>query len=1102
MRFFIPLTIFLLLINFRNAFSQIENSVLKSGKIVKAAIKETGIYCINYQKLKELGFSNPENVRVFGNNFSLLPFMNEEKRPEDLSELKLIKENNAIYFYAQNPDSQFFNEEENFYDHQKHLFSDYNYVFLSDFNSGKNNEIQENNFLENIANQSVNEGDFMYFIHNDLVNLQMSGRDWFGENFSYNTSQNFSFTCNNPPNSAKLKISVIARSSVENSFTITTANTSKTITCEKVTNSGLYASRGTLSFVFSPEETQKQNINITFNKTSPSAEGYLDFITLNTKEPLKYNGKQFIFSIFSSGDLSETIEFKLLDPKNNTKILNITDRLSPTLLTYSVSENYARFKAECQKGENRFLVFNSSSDCFTPVLYENIANQNLHGLETPDYLIIAPKIFLPYAQKLKELHSDLKTLIVSPEEIYNEFSSGMRDVSAIRDFIRFLYKKDKRLKYVLLFGDGSLDNKTISKNNTNLIPTYQSPNSLNENNLDSFVSDDFFGFLDDDEGEYFGNLDIGIGRLPVKNTQEAQILTEKIINYQSKGYERNWTKNVCFIADDKDNNLHISQADYLAENLELNYPKVNIKKIYADSYKQVSSASGNTYPEAQEDIINTFNKGALIINYTGHGGMNFFADERILTNTDIDNLKNKNKLPLFITSSCNIGHFDYYDRQSDKSVDSPAEHCLKNPNGGAIAMFTTTRNVLANENFNLNKNIFSVLFEEDNRFGDIIRKAKNLTNDDNMLNFTLLGDPALKLPLPKADIKILKINNIDFEDFSDTIKALGKYEISAEIPSMADFSGTAYIQLFDKPQKITTLNNDNGGTFDYQEYRTKIFDGISSVSNGKFSFKFLVPKDIDYETDFGKLSLYAENNEVTASGVSKLLKIGGSVPNADSDKSGPEIHLYLNSYDFISGGKTENSPTLIAKLSDTSGINISNKNSAHAITLTIDDEAQLTYTLTDYYRPDKDSYTSGKIEYGLKKLKEGKHTLKLKAWDNFNNSSQSSLDFIVTENDKLQIKKLLNYPNPFTDFTKFYFEHNSPQSIINYELTIFTVSGKIVRVFSGEFFSNENLSEPLEWDGSDGYGNKIARGVYFYRLKIKTEDGKKASKYEKLLYLK
>ncbi len=1074
--------------------AQNNNSVFKTGSWVKVAIKEDGIYKLSFTKLKEMGFSEPEKVRIFSGQASMLGFYNNEKRDSTLSEISVLKDNNAVYFFGQSPNTWFYDENKRMYLIENHLFSDENYYFITSNNSLANNNIQQTNY--NSFDEILSQGDFYYHHEKDLVNLQMSGRDWFGENFFYNTSQNFVFETFNIPLQGKLEASLVARSAIDNSFTLQVADFKTTTTAKAVSSSGLYAQRVMFKTDFVPENDNKITVNILFNKNSPSAEGYLDYITINTKENLNYNSQQLQFSYFFSD--TKKIKFNVITTNSDVMMWNVSNKKQPT---YAL--NADNFIFESQKGKNDFVIFRKN-DAFEIENYEKMENQNLRENLTPDLLIITPKIFLPYAQKLQSLHSDLKTMVVETEKIYNEFSSGKTDVSAIRDYIRFLYKQDKRLKYVLLFGDGSVDNKTKNENNTNLIPTYQSPNSLNEDNLDSFVSDDFFGLLDDNEGEYFGDIDIGIGRLPAKTTSEAQTLVNKIEDYlQKNGDNGSWKKNVTLISDDGDNNLHVSQADFLAEYLEENSPEFQIKKIYASAYKQQSTASSNTYPQARENIINAFNNGSIVINYTGHGGMNYFADERLLTNSDIDLLKNKNKLPLFITASCNIGHFDYYDKESNKAPLSPAEHCLLNPNGGAIAMFTTTRNVLSRENFQLNQNIFLYLFDKENRLGDIIRKAKNITNDNNMLNFTLLGDPALKLSLTDYDIKITEINSKDYESFSDTLKALSQCEIKAKISGADNFSGNAFVTIFDKKQQTKTLtNSENPLPFEYQDYTIKIFDGISTVKNSEFSFKFIIPKDIDFNRiDFGKIILYAENKEHSAIGVSKKILIGSSLDNALEDISGPEITLYLNDKNFVSGSKTSSEVSVFAEICDSSGINISAKVPGHGITLILDDDNNSSYLLTDYFKFNNNSYTSGKVEYKLENLKTGNHTLKLKVWDNYNNSSEQTIDFYVVDNDKLSISRLFNYPNPFSTDTKFYFEHNSPQSTIEYELTIFTVSGKIVKSFSGSFFSTETLSEPINWDAKDKYSNSIARGVYFYRLKIKDSQNRKAVKYEKLLYI-
>jgi len=543
----------------------------------------------------------------------------------------------------------------------------------------------------------------------------------------------------------------------------------------------------------------------------------------------------------------------------------------------------------------------------------------------------------------------------------------------------------------------------------------------------------------------------------------------------------------------------------MASQLELLHPQYDIRKIYLDAYRQESSATGTTYPTARAEVNRLLQQGALLICYVGHGGMKYFADERVLTVSDIDAARNGARLPIFVTASCNIGHFDHYDRNTDVTVDSPAEHLLLNPDGGAIALFTTTREVLSSPNFTLGKNIQQYMFAPNadhggaTRLGDIIRQAKIATNDYNMLSFTLLGDPAIKFPFPEKSIEIESIDGKPIDQFSDTLKATTTHQIDFRITGGGN-TGTGFVTLYDKPTQVQTLNNDGHGVFQYDDYKNKIFTGAATIKDGKFSIKFTVPKDIDYNPDYGKLSLYAITDGNEATGVSKQLVIGSSSDDAPDDYAGPSISITTGDGKPVDGARFAISrPYLSIALADSSGINTAGR--GHDITLTIDDSNN-SINLTDYYTAAKDRSSAGTIEYQLPELSDGVHTLKLKAWDNLNNSNELAISFSITGGSELAISHLLNYPNPFTDHTGFYFEHNNPQSDLDYEITVFTMSGKIVKTITGTQPSGGNRCGPIEWDGLDNYGNQIARGVYFYRLRIRNAEHKKAQARQKLLYLK
>lgn len=1092
------------------AGAQTVSSVMQTGKWVKVSIDAEGVYKIPYSKLSEWGFDSPKNVRVFGNDFGMLPFMNNEDRPQDLVENRVLYGDDAVYFYAKAKDVWRYNSEEDLFLVKNHLYDNRAYYFISNVQTNFDNRITTQTSASP-AQAVVSQGDFFAIHQNDESNLQMSGRNWYGENFFYAVSQDFNIELPVKASSgtAKAKVSVLARSAVDNSFTVTVnGSSSKNIDCKSVSGTNKYADVQTQIFDFKSVEQTTQNVNITFNKTSPSAEGYLDYILINARGNLVYQNKQLIFRDLQSYKHGGVVEFQIQGANSGCIVWQITDSRQPKSVNYSVVQNVAKFMASADNLEE-YVIF-SLSDAYVPEFVANVENQNLHAQPSSTMMIITPLQFKSWADKIANIHSDISVSVVTLEQIYNEFSSGAKDVSAIRDYLRYQYQNSKgdKLRYVLLFGDGSVDNLTESPNNHNLIPTYQSPHSLDENELISFVSDDYFTLLDDDEGEYTGLPDIGVGRIPVKSVAECETAVKKISIY-TESFFNDWEKNIAFIADDENQNIHISQSDKIAVSVEKMYPIYNVRKIFLDAYPRQQTIGGNLYPQAREDILKQFNLGAKIINFTGHGGINFLTDERILTNADIDNLKNIDNLPVFITSSCDVGRFDYYDRMASLSKDCPAERAIHNPQGGAVAMITAARHAYAEPNFNLNKNIFNHILNSTTdgrpmRLGDVVMLAKQQTDDYNMRCFMLLGDPALALNSYDFDVKIMKINGIDYDSYSDTIKALQKCRLECAVVDgesvVSSFSGIAHSIFFDKPSLRKTLNNSGHGVFEFQDYDTKIFDGYSTVNNGLFSVEFVVPKDIDYKVDTGKVSLFARSKNRSASGYNKKLKVGSSYGNPLADHSGPQIELYLNSTDFVDGGSTNSSPMVIALLSDTSGINVTSENNGHDISLSIDGATPI--SLNSFYKTDPDSYTHGSVQYQIQNLAEGPHSLKLKVWDSYNNLSQAELSFTVVKADGFKITRLLNYPNPFTDHTSFYFQQNSMPDVFEYEITVFSISGKQVKTLTGTIMYSGNLSQPIPWDGLDDFGSKIARGTYIYRLRIRDLHGRKATAYEKLLYLK
>ena len=663
----------------------------------------------------------------------------------------------------------------------------------------------------------------------------------------------------------------------------------------------------------------------------------------------------------------------------------------------------------------------------------------------------------------------------------------------------------------MLFGDGSFDYKNRVNNNTNLVPAYENGNSLDP--LGSYTSDDFFGFLDDNEDIgstiIINQLDVGIGRIPAKNADEAKNYIDKVEDYYNKESFGPWRNNQLFIADDEDFNLHLQDAEVLTTTSQTTAPVFNITKTYLDAFKQESGAGGSRYPQANQIINNQVYNGTLIWNYSGHGGSSRLAEEVILDQDIVNNWNNVNKLPLFITATCDFAPYD------NPAINSLGENILLRAKTGGIALMTTTRVVFSFSNRIINNNYLRFALQRDTSgsyksLGESIQAAKNYTYQTsadiaNNRKFTLLGDPALTLAYPYLKVRATTLNGTPVSQ-ADTIRGTDKVVMEGEVTGLADnlltdFNGTVYPVVFDKVQTVNTLANDpTSQVASFQTQSSVLYKGKASVINGKFSFAFKVPKDINYQFGNGKLSLYAENGSNDANGYLTNFIIGGIGNNADNDKEGPVIKAYLNDEKFINGGITNENPVLIVKLSDSSGINTAGAGIGHDIVATLDNDNRQYFILNDFYEADLNSYQQGSVHFQMPALTGELHSLKIKAWDVLDNSSEYVLEFSVQKDEELVLNHVLNYPNPFTTKTQFWFEHNKPNQNLQVKVQIFTLTGRVVKTIKQTINDAGNRSSEVEWDGRDEFGDRLGRGVYLYRLTV-VSDGKKKEKLEKLVIL-
>jgi hypothetical protein len=1127
------------------AITYAANSVLASGSWYKIGVNATGIHIITANLLRQLGLTpgsiNPAQLRVFGNGMGMLPFLNSDFRRDDLTENavyaydgetpNVFDENDFILFFAQGPQTWKYDTADGRFHHNLHLYSDNSYYFitpnLADPNPPK--RIQTQPSFSGTATYTTSTFDD-YKVHEvENVNFIKSGRQWYGEQFDATLSQTFTFSLPNIDITTPVyvKSNLIAHSFSPSYFKLNYG--SQQILQQNVPAVGSsytsdFAAENVSAATFSASSSTV-SLGLTYFPSTSTSAGFLNYLELNARRNLALSGSQMLFRDKLSVGPGNITTFNLTTIPNLT-VWDVTDPVNVKQQIFSIASSFTLPTDSLLE----FIAFDGTG-FLNPSAKGFVYNQNLHGLPQSDLIIVSHPSFFGEAERLADFHrsNNIKVIVVSAEQVYNEFSSGARDITAIRSFVKMFYDRatspSDMPKYLLLFGDGSYDNKGGSSSNTNFLPTYQSLNSISL--VGSYVSDDFYGFLDNNEGDWDDAvtdlLDIGVGRFPVKTAIEAATVVNKVIDYSTPGTFTDatlctdgntsslgdWRNNICFVADDEDSGLHLDQSNNLATYLKNNQPDFNIDKIFIDAYTQISTPGGQRYPTVNEAITRKVEKGVLVMNYTGHGGETGWTGERILDNDMIQSWNNLRKLPLFITATCEFSRYD------DPARTSSGELVLINSEAGGIALMTTTRLVYASQNAVLNDAMMKKLFEPVNginpKLGEIYMQVKNdfnvLQGGINPRNFSLLGDPAVTLAYPKYDIITTMVNGAAITPLADTLKALSKVTIAGEVRSngqkLTSFNGIIYPTVFDKEENISTLSNDATSPLRiFSLQKNVLYRGKASVKNGEFTYTFIVPKDIAYDIGRGRLSYYAHNGVEDANGYYDSLLIGGSADNALTDVVGPGVKLYLNDEKFVFGGTTDENPKIYALVTDTNGINTVGNGIGHDITAELDHKTDQLFVLNDYYESDLDSYQSGRILYPLSDLSNGHHTLKFKIWDIYNNSSEAYTEFVVAESSTLALNHVLNYPNPFTTKTSFFFEHNRPCSTLDVQVQVFTVSGKLIKTINRSVTCEGYRVDDLNWDGRDDFGDAIGRGVYVYRLKIRDSDGATAEKYEKLVVLK
>ena len=755
----------------------------------------------------------------------------------------------------------------------------------------------------------------------------------------------------------------------------------------------------------------------------------------------------------------------------------------------------------------------------------NITNQNHHADRNIDMVIIVPTsgILHTQAQRLKtfhEQHDSMTVKVVPADELYNEFSSGTPDANAYRRYMKMLYDRAETEaempRYLLLFGDCVWDNRmNISDMSTysldDFLLCYESENSFSHTYC--YIDDGFFCLLDDGEGaDILGSdkHDIAVGRISARNEEEAKIMVDKTINYINNENAGSWQNVVMFMGDDGNNNIHMEDSEAAAQQTEAQQPGMVVRRVMWDAYQRQTSSTGATYPGATADILQQQNRGALVMDYCGHGGAYQLSHEGVVRISDFESATNAG-LPLWITASCNVAPFDGVE-------DNIGEVSIFNRKGGAIAFYGTTRTVFVNRNKEINlaflKYALGYTDGKPNTLGEAQRLAKNelITSGKdrsaNKLQYSLLGDPALALKLPTQKAVIDKINGTDITSGTmPMLKAGSIVKVEGHIEKQGaentEFNGQVTATVRDSKALVTCKQQEPTAEKAFTFYdRTKtLFNGSDSVRNGKFSFSFAVPMDISYTNGQGMINVYAINNAKTeaANGFTEQFTLGGT-ESAGNDSIGPSIYCYLNSPSFTNGGNVNATPYFVAQITDKDGINTTGNGIGHDLELVIDGDMSKTYILNDNFEYDFGSYTSGTTHYAIPELSAGQHKLRFRAWDILNNSSTAELTFNVVRGLEPTLYSVSCTENPASTTTTFIVNHDYTGSNLDVDIDIFDISGRHLWTYSDTGVATTG-TYTTDWNLTIDGGERLQTGVYLYRVRISADGSSKVSKAKKLIII-
>lgn len=1118
-------------------------SAMASGNWYKIGLPETGIYKITYDELNALGVDveniDPRQIRVYHNGGGVLPELNSEARYDDLVEVPIyvsgendgsFDKSDYILFYGRGPVTWRYNSGKGAFEHNQNPYEDFSYAFVvTGLGIGK--RVAEAVPVSGSANETVSQ--FIdYQVHEvDKYNLNSTGRTYVGDKLEFNASLNLTFDFPNAitSRSAHIRSELVGRNFTPASFNLIVDGVTKaTYFVDQISSSSNNLTHARVVGGWETVTPSGSSMEVTIrhiaNSTSTTSDGYVDYISVNAWRDLKFVGSQMRFRNPEASLINKVYEYRLSNANQQVQVWDVADPVGPKVVKGQLNGDEYVFKAVGNQ-LNEFVAFNGTSYC-TAEMIGQVGNQNLHALRDVDFLIVTYPDFIEAAERLMAIHNridpGLNISITTPEIIYNEFGCGAKDVSAIRDFCRMLYLDSSpghRLKYLLLLGDCSYDYK--NRNGiVDFVPSYETVASLAMDK--TFVTDDYFGMMDQNEGSIYHSLaDIGVGRFVVSTLEQANQMVDKVERYVTKDVSTMgaWRNVVTFFTDDEGE--FVKSAEQMVEMIpNVGGEGIVVDKIYLDAYQQISSPGGEICPEVNAAVNSRMEKGTLVLNYTGHGGEVQLAEERILQRKDVNSWRNAPMYPLMITGTCEFSRYDDHERTA------LGEYAFLSQYGGMVAMFTTSRVTYGPDNSDFNKGVYNNLFRisggELYRLGDVYRMAKTKGNEQEK-RYVFFGDPALRLAYPTWSVETTSINGVShvisydsiqvndstwdvFQVLHDTIRALQPVEIKGVVKDItgnvaSDFNGVVQVTVYDKEAELSTLGTA-AAAYDFKLRNSVVFNGKTNVENGFFTINFIVPRDIAYRYGRGLINYYATNYEVEANGNDDKFIIGGFDDDAVADNEAPEIQLFIDDTLFVSGGLTGENPSLLAFIEDQSGINTTGAGIGHDIVATLSGPSQNNYCLNDYFVAEVNNPGKGQITYKMQDLPDGDYTLTLKVWDIYNNSNIASVDFTVVHSDGMELTNPVNWPNPVTDETYFTFDHNQVGNNLKVDIYIYDILGRWVTTLSETLSGTSTRIAPIRWNGRGAHGETLRNGVYVYRIVATNDMGETTLAVSKLVLSK